>query len=169
MRILASIGALAVVAAVAAAIYFFGGFYSVAATTPDSGIIAWALGHVRAASIKQHATDTAPFALDDQSVIQAGARAFATRSCATCHGAPGADWAKFAEAIRPDPPDLKDIAKERSPAEIFWVVKNGIKMTGMPGFSLINADDRELWQIAAFVKKLPNISADEYKSWSQQP
>jgi hypothetical protein len=72
MRILASIGALAVVAAVAAAIYFFGGFYSVAATTPDSGIVAWALGHVRAASIKQHATGTAPFALDDQSVIQAG-------------------------------------------------------------------------------------------------
>ncbi len=47
------------------------------------------------------------------------------------------------------------------------MIKNGIKMTGMPGFGLINVDDREIWTIVAFVKKLPNVSADEFKAWSQ--
>jgi mono/diheme cytochrome c family protein len=168
MRILAAIGALAIVAGIAGAIFFFGGFYNVAATSPDSGLVSWALAHVRAASIDRHATRTAPFPLDDPTVIKAGARAFSQRGCVTCHGAPGADWAKFSEAVRPDPPDLKDIAKERSAAQIFWVVKHGIKMTAMPGFSLINAEDREVWQITAFVKRLPNISPDDFKAWSQQ-
>jgi hypothetical protein len=46
------------------------------------------------------------------------------------------------------------------------VVKNGIKMTGMPGFAATKADDRELWQIVAFVKKLPTVSPEEFRAWT---
>ena len=90
---------------------------------------------VRDASISRHATEQPPMSLEDAAVIQAGARAFDQRGCTQCHGAPGVKWAKFSEGLRPDPPDLGDVAKELSAQQIFWVVKNGINMTGMPSFA----------------------------------
>jgi mono/diheme cytochrome c family protein len=166
MRTLAVIGFLGIVGAIAAAVYFFGGFYSISAVEPDPAIVAFALGHVRDASIDRHATETPPFSLTDPAVIQAGARAFLARGCANCHGGPGVKWAKFSEGLRPDPPDLKEIANEADPKEIFWVVKHGINMTGMPSFARVGAGDKEIWEIAAFVKKLPTIADSDFKAWT---
>jgi mono/diheme cytochrome c family protein len=165
MRILALIGFLGIVGGIAAAVFFFGGYFSISAIPPDPPVVAWALEHVREASIERHANETPPFSLDDSAVVKAGAQAFDQRGCANCHGGPGVDWAKFSEGLRPDPPDLKDIAKEAPPNEIFWVVKNGINMTGMPSFARVGADDKEIWSITAFVKKLPGVSESDYKSW----
>ena len=71
--------------------------------------------------------------------------------------------------LRPDPPDLKDVAKDVTAQQIFWVVKNGINMTGMPSFGRVGAEDKEIWSIAAFVKKLPSVSDSDYKSWTAAP
>jgi mono/diheme cytochrome c family protein len=169
MRLLAFIGALAIIIAVGAAVFFFGGFYSVAATEEDPGIVKWALIKVREASIRRHAGVTPGVNLADPAVIQAGARAFAARGCVTCHGAPGASWQKFSEGLRPDPPDLVDVSKELEPGNIFWVVKNGINMTGMPSFQLAGVEDKEIWSIVAFVKKLPEVSEADFKAWTAAP
>jgi len=169
MRTLATIGALAIVAAVAAAVFFFGGFYSVAGTAEEPALVKWALVQVRTASINRHATDTPPAGLSDPARIAAGAKAYAAAGCVNCHGAPGTDWAKFSEGLRPDPPDLKELVNDRTPAQLFWVVKNGINMTGMPGFALAGANDNDLWAIAAFLKKLPDVSDADYKSWTAPP
>jgi mono/diheme cytochrome c family protein len=166
MKFLSLIGALAIVIAVAAAVFFFGGFYNVAATQADLPVVAWALEHVRSASINRHAVDVPPVSMEDPAIIQTGARAFSTRGCVACHGGPGAAWAKFSEGLRPDPPDLKDVVKELTPAQIFWVIRNGINMTGMPGFNLVEATDQEIWTIAAFVKKIPDVSEADYKAWT---
>jgi len=166
MRLLAVIGLLAILAAIGAAVLFFGGFYSVAATAEDPGFVNWALIRVRMASINRHAAEQPPDPLDNPALVQAGARAFAERGCVNCHGAPGAEWAKFSEGLRPDPPDLKDLVNDREPRHLFWVVKNGIKMTGMPGFGLIGTEDKEIWSIVAFLKKLPNVSEADFKAWS---
>ena len=77
MKILAAIGALAVVFAVVAAVFFFGGFYSVAGTAEEPAIVKWALIQVRTASISHHAKDTPPANIDDPAKVQAGAREFA--------------------------------------------------------------------------------------------
>ena len=98
-----------------------------------------------------------------------GAHAFAERGCVYCHGGPGAQWAKFSEGLNPDPPDLKDAVGELEPRELFWVVKNGIKMTGMPSFGLAGASDQQIWTIVAFIKKLPSISDADYKAWTAAP
>ena len=169
MRVLAAIGVLAIVIAIVGVIYFFGGFYNVAARHPDNPVVAWALSYVREASIEKRAPSTPPVNLDDPATIQAGARAFAARGCVSCHGAPGADWAKFAEGLRPDAADLNEVAKTQSAGEIYWVIKNGINMTAMPSFARIKVDDGEIWKIAAFVKKLPGISPENYKAWSANP
>jgi mono/diheme cytochrome c family protein len=168
MKFLSFIGVLAIILAVAAAVFFFAGFYNVAATEPNPGIVDWALGQIRGASINRHAVDQPPMPMEDQAIVRAGARAFASRGCANCHGAPGVMWAKFSEGVRPDPPDLKDIANDLTPAQIFWVVRNGINMTGMPGFGLTETPDQEIWTIAAFVKKLPQVSEDDYKAWTAE-
>jgi mono/diheme cytochrome c family protein len=166
MKILAAIGALAVVAIFAGAVYFLNGFYSVAASEEHSGVVAWTLERVRSASIKRHGGATPPISLDDATVVQAGARAYTERGCVTCHGAPGVGWEKFSEGMRPYPPDLKDVVKAREPGQLFWAIKNGIKMTGMPGFGLIEVPDRDIWSIVAFIRKMPTVSEADYKAWS---
>jgi mono/diheme cytochrome c family protein len=165
MRILTFIGALAVIGAIGAGVFFFGGYFNIAATEQDPGIVAWAITHVREASISHHATDTAPANLGDASMVQAGAKAFASAGCVNCHGGPGATWAKFSEGLNPGPPDLKDVVGGLEPRELFWVVKNGIKMTGMPSFGA-NLSDPQIWLIVSFLKKYPNVSDADYKTWT---
>src|SRR2546422_4172870 len=115
MRILSVIGAVAILIAIAAAVYFFGGFYSVAATEAEPAPVAWALVQVRQASVQRHATEQPPATFNDPAAVQAGARAYTARGCTNCHGAPGVEWAKFSEGLRPDPPDLKEIVNDRTP------------------------------------------------------
>jgi mono/diheme cytochrome c family protein len=166
MRFLATIGALAIIGAVGAAVFFIGGFYNVAGTAEDPGIVNWALIQVRTASINRHARDLPPAGFGDPAKVQAGAREFDEHGCVNCHGAPGAKWAKFSEGLKPDPPDLKDVVNELSPSQLFWVIKNGINMTGMPSFKLGGATDEDIWAIVAFLKKLPGISEADYKAWT---
>jgi mono/diheme cytochrome c family protein len=168
MRVLAVIGALAVVIAIAAGAYLFGGFYSVAANEEGNPVIDQVLVRVRTASIDRHAGGKPPLKFDDPATVRDGARAFARHGCVNCHGAPGVEWAKFSEGLNPDPPDLKEAAAGTEPEKIFWVVKNGIRMTGMPSFGKAGVADNEIWQIVSFVKALPKVSEADYKSWTAQ-
>jgi mono/diheme cytochrome c family protein len=163
------IGALAIIVGAGAAVFFFGGYYSVAGTAEDPAIVRWALIQVRSASINRYANDVPPAAINNSASVQAGAKAFAAHGCANCHGAPGVNWAKFSEGLHPDPPDLKEVVDHRSPSQLFWVVKNGINMTGMPSFALAGAKDDEIWLIVAFLKKLPSVSDADYKVWTAPP
>ncbi len=167
MRFLAIIGVIAIVVAVATAVFFFGGFYSVAGTQKEPGIVASALIHIRQASIDRHAVDMPSTSLDDPAVVQAGARAFSARGCVNCHGGPGANWAKFSEGLHPSPPDLKEVVNGLEPRQLFWVIKNGINMTGMPSFGPTGVPDGEIWTIVAFLKKLPSVSDQDFRAWTQ--
>jgi Cytochrome C oxidase, cbb3-type, subunit III len=166
MRVLSAIGVLAIATGIAAAVFFFGGYYSVAGTTEDPAAVTWALTRVRTASINRHATDKPPASFNDAATAQAGAKAYASLGCENCHGAPGVKWQKFSEGLHPDPPDLKDVAGELSPAQLFWVIKHGINMTGMPSFEQAGARDDQIWSVVAFVKKLPDVSEADYKAWT---
>lgn len=166
MRVLAIIGALAIAVAIAAGAFFFGGFYDIAASSDDPKPVEWALIKVREASMDRNPELKPPVKLDDPATIRDGARAFSNRGCVYCHGGPGADWAKFSEGLNPGPPDLKDIAKEDTPSHLFWAIKNGIRMTGMPSFAKAGVADDEIWKIVAFVKKLPDVSDADYKAWT---
>ena len=166
LRFLALIGVIAIIVGIASAVYFFGGFYSVAALHEDPAIVKSVLANVRRASVRRHANDTPPASFEDPATIRSGARAFRERGCTNCHGGPGVDWAKFSEGMRPDPPDLKELVNDRTPAQLFWVIKNGVDMTGMPSFGAIEVPDQEIWSIAAFVKKLPTVSEEDFKTWT---
>ena len=166
MRVLAAIGAIAIVFAAVTAGFFFGGFFDVSAADEDPALVNWALVRVREASIARNAKLAPPVTIDNPDTVKQGARQFAEHGCANCHGAPGVDWAKFSEGLNPGPPDLKDVAAEKSPAHLFWVIKNGIRMTGMPSFGKAGVSDDDIWRIVAFVQKLPNMSEENYKAWA---
>jgi mono/diheme cytochrome c family protein len=169
MRILAVIGALAIIVGIGAAVFFFGGYYSVAGTAEDPAIVRWALTEVRNASIDRNARDQPPASVSAPASVQAGAKSFSVHGCINCHGGPGVSWAKFSEGLHPDPPDLKEVVDHRSPAQLFWIVRNGINMTGMPSFALAGVPDDEIWSIVAFLKKLPGVSETDFKAWTAPP
>jgi hypothetical protein len=52
---------------------------------------------------------------------------------------------------------------------MFWAIKNGINMTGMPSFGAIKTDDQTIWRVVAFVRKMSIVSADDYKAWTAAP
>jgi mono/diheme cytochrome c family protein len=100
-------------------------------------------------------------------MVQAGARAYTENGCTSCHGGPGVQPAKFSEGLNP-PPNLKTVIDELKPEQVFWVIKNGIKMTGMPSFGADKppVSDQAIWTIVAFLKKLSSVSDDDFKAWT---
>jgi len=152
-RFLELFGLAAIIGGIVAGTFFFGGFFSVAANHPDPEIINWMLIHVRKASIARHATDRPPGSLDDPALVRAGALAYSQNGCINCHGGPGMEPAKFSEGLNPAP-NLKRVVNDLLPQELFWIIKNGIKMTGMPAWS--DHSDEEIWATVTFLQKLGN-------------
>ena len=140
--------------------FIYSGLYDVAATDPHWPVTRWVLETARVRSIKAYAAGIqAPAGLDDPAQILIGVEHFAAH-CAVCHGAPGVPKGDIGRGLYPPPPDLAKATQLYSPAELFWIVKNGIKMTGMPAW--IDHSDEELWAIVAFIKKLPGMSEQDY-------
>ena len=138
----------------------YAGVYDVAATTPHWPIAAAIIETARVHSIKVRAADIAvPPGLDDPGEVLIGVEHYAAH-CVVCHGAPGVPKGDIARGLYPPPPDLAKTAPLYNPAELFWIVKHGIKMTGMPAWS--DHSDGELWATVAFVEKLPGMSEQDY-------
>ncbi|WP_460594299.1 c-type cytochrome [Geomonas sp. Red276] len=51
--------------------------------------------------------------------------------------------------------------------EVFWVIKNGVRMTGMPAFGKGHRDEH-IWSMVSFVKSLPRMSPEEYRGWTEK-
>ena len=135
------------------------GWVDVAATDPHWPATLWLLDQARARSIEAHAAGIQPPKLDDPAMVQAGVEHYAAH-CAICHGAPGVPPGDIARGLYPRPPDLDGAARRLGPAELFWVVQHGIKMTGMPAWG--DHDDEELWATVAFLEALPGMSEQDY-------
>lgn len=81
--------------------------------------------------------------------------------CVTCHGAPGVDASKIGEGLNPPAPDLTlPKVQARTDGELFWLVQNGLRMTGMPAFGPTHPEE-EIWKIVAFVRHLPELTPEE--------
>lgn len=142
-------------------VFIYSGVYNVAAKDAHWPITAWMIEKIRDRSIAAHAASIAvPATLNDEAMIVDGADHFATH-CAVCHGGPGIERDDIAEGMYPQPPDLDHVSQHFTAAELFWILKNGIKMTGMPSWA--DHSDDELWNIVAFLEKLPGMPPDEYK------
>jgi len=158
--VLASLLIAVLVVVLGAVAVFYCGVYDVAATTPHWPVARTILETARLRSIKAHAAGIAvPSGLDDPAKVLVGVEHYGAH-CTVCHGAPGVPKGDIGRGLYPPPPDLAKAASLYSPAELFWILKHGIKMTGMPAWS--DHSDEELWATVAFLEKLPSLSEQDY-------
>jgi len=143
-----------------AAIY--AGLYNVAADVPHTQPVYWLLETVRARSVAAGAREiTVPNNLNDAERISKGADQYADM-CSGCHLAPGMKRTEISQGLYPRAPELRR-KNDLTPAEQFWIVKHGVKMTAMPAWGLTH-DDELLWDVVAFVRKLPELTPEQYQT-----
>jgi mono/diheme cytochrome c family protein len=158
--IIATVWAVIVIAVLGGLGFVYSGVYNVGATDRHWDLTYWLMQTARTRSIRAHAAGIpVPPGLDDRDKLVMGAEHFAAH-CAVCHGAPGVSKGDVAAGLYPLPPNLAGVAEQFSPAELFWIVKNGIKMSGMPAWA--DHSDEELWVMVAFLRKLPGMTQEEY-------
>jgi mono/diheme cytochrome c family protein len=147
-------------AAVAAVFYF--GLYDVSATDQHLAPTYRILDTAMRRSVRQRAAQITVPDLSQPGQIQRGLALY-RQHCVQCHGAPGVAPEPFALGMTPAPANLVYTAREWPPADVFWVVKEGIKMTGMPAWKHRMADE-DVWAIVSFMRELPRLSPEEYRS-----
>jgi mono/diheme cytochrome c family protein len=158
--VIASLLIATLLAVLGAGAVIYAGWYNVAATAPHWRMTSWLLETARIRSIKAQAASIAvPPWLDDPAKVIIGVEHYAAH-CAICHGAPGVPEGDIAHGLYPPPPDLAKAAPIYNPGELFWILKHGIKMTGMPAWN--DHSDDELWATVGFLGKLPGMSEPDY-------
>ena len=151
---------LALVAATIVAIC--AGLYNVAADIPHTQPVYWLLETVRERSVAAKARDIiVPNDLTDANRISKGAGEYA-EMCSGCHLAPGMKRTEISRGLYPRAPELRR-KSDLTPAEQFWIVKHGVKMTGMPAWGVTH-DDELLWNVVAFIRKLPQLTPKQYET-----
>ena len=152
--------------AVVALASIYSGLFSFAADEPHWAITIRMIDMARERSIASAANSiSAPDNLEDAKVIAAGAGEYA-EMCVGCHLAPGMKDTEMRTGLYPRPPNLFEAGAARSAAQQFWIVKHGLKMSGMPAWGLTH-DDARIWSMVAFVRKLPGLSPDAYHELSE--
>lgn len=141
------------------AIYVGSGGYDIGADAPHWEMTQKALETIRDRSIGVRAKQIQLPDLQDEELVLKGAAQYAAM-CVNCHLAPEQSDSAIRPGLYPKPPNLSEQRIE--PRRAFWVVKHGLKMSGMPAWGLTH-DDATLWSIVAFLNKLPGLSAAHYK------
>jgi mono/diheme cytochrome c family protein/ketosteroid isomerase-like protein len=137
------------------------GALSVAADEPHSSLVFGILDSARERSIEARADDIQVPALDDAGMVHRGAGNY-DAMCARCHLAPGMEPTELSAGLSPTPPNLAKHAHADA-AEAFWVIKHGIKATGMPAWGK-HMEDQYIWDVVAFLHKLPSLSVEQYQA-----
>lgn len=142
-------------------IYIYSGWHNVSAMNEESGLMKWVFNTTKNNSVESRITDISVPDLKNSSLIKEGFEHY-KEMCESCHGAPGIEETELSKGLNPPAPYLVEEAKESDPKELFWITKNGIKMTGMPAWGKTHSDEK-IWAIVAFIKTMPDMSAEDYK------
>jgi mono/diheme cytochrome c family protein len=151
-------------AAAAAIVGIYSGLYDVAATRQHTAPVYWALITSLRQSIKTHAARESPPPPPElyDAAFAAEGLVLYEEYCLPCHGAPGVAPHPIGKGLTPLPANLLPAARTWSPGEIHWVVKNGLKMTGMPAWEF-RMTEREIWSVVAFVRSMRALAPWEYE------
>jgi hypothetical protein len=163
MKYLLTAGIVLACLAMGAIVFAWFGIYNIAATEPHWGITSSFIAMLRDRSITVRSKDIQVPNLNNAKLKEKGFPHY-HEMCRLCHGAPEYQPAEFAEGLYPPPPRLAagHIQQELSDAEIYWIAKHGLKMTGMPAFGPTH-DEEELWGLVVIVKEIPRMSAEQYR------
>jgi len=143
--------------------FIWSGAFNIAANDKHWDITTSMLEVMRDKSIaKRSQSLTAPNLTDKERIARAAPNYAAM--CATCHLSPRVDKSELFEGLYPQPPAFAKASHiPQSPEDTFWVIKNGLKMTGMPAWGIYNSD-RQIWDLVALVNTISTMSAKEYQT-----
>ena len=90
--------------------------------------------------------------------------------CASCHANDGSGNTEMGQGLFPKAPDMRVAAtQELSDGELFYVIENGIRFTGMPAWSTgTKAGEESTWRLVHFLRRLPRLTADELDAMKQR-
>ena len=148
------------VAGAAGAFFVHTGRLPVAATTPPDVVDRVAMT-AKFEAVRRGGNGLQVVLPTDAASIARG-REHYVENCLPCHGGPGVKPAEFAQGMNPGPPDIDGALQNYTDAQLFWVIKNGLRATGMPAFGVNHKDD-EIAAIAAFVRRTPRLTPEERK------
>ncbi|MEX2381551.1 MAG: cytochrome c, partial [Opitutales bacterium] len=140
----------------------YSGLYSVAATAEHTAFERWVLETAKRQSVAQAARDVDVPDLEDHAAILRGAGSYQAM-CLTCHGAPGVERSAMGRGLNPLAPEPEEMLRLWSPEEMFWITKNGIRMTGMPAWGATHTEE-ELWELVAFIQEVEGMTPEEYEA-----
>jgi mono/diheme cytochrome c family protein len=161
MKLLKLAVALLLLVVVGGAAFVWSGFYDISATDQHLPPTYHLIELTMRRSVERRGAGIPVPQLGGEAQLARGLALF-RRHCVQCHGAPGVAPEPFALGLTPLPAPLMQTGREWPPGELFWVVKHGIKMTGMPAWKYRLADE-EIWALVAFMRaQLPYVSPKEY-------
>jgi mono/diheme cytochrome c family protein len=154
---------LAALAISGAAMFIGSGIYNIGADDHHTKFVLAVIEQLRDRSIEARTRRVELHTVSDPARIAAGAQRYAAL-CVTCHLAPGVTKSDLRPGLYPHPPNL---AQEEIPAEqrAFWIIKHGIKMSAMPAWGK-TLDDAAIWDLVAFVRRLPELTPETYAQLS---
>lgn len=161
MHMLSSLAVTGLSALLIGAGVVYSGVIDVGADQPHSAPVLALLETARDRSIAARAREVQVPNLEDEALIRSGAGNYDSM-CVGCHLAPGVGDTELSQNLYPAPPKLAEPGDPSDPAAAFWVIKHGIKSTGMPAWGK-SMDDPYIWGMVAFLQRLPQLDAREYR------
>jgi mono/diheme cytochrome c family protein len=159
---LATVAVLAVASLLLVGAFAWSGIYDIGADAPHARPVYSMLEMLRERSITAHADKLHPPPdLDDVALIRQGAGNY-DAMCTGCHLGPGMDPTELSKGLYPAPPNFSK-ADVDNPSHQFWVIKHGIKASGMPAWGR-SMRDEYIWGLVAFLQQLPKLDAAQYKA-----
>ena len=155
--------ALALIAPLGALAYIKSGIYNVGASTPHSKLTEWITHETMIQSVRSHARGIVHPPSADAAQVRRGFCEYETH-CVACHGASAVARERWVSGLEPAPPYLIDATQRFRPRELFWIAKNGIKMTGMPSWRN-SMSDQQIWDVVAFLEAMPRMNSQDYAQW----
>jgi mono/diheme cytochrome c family protein len=151
--------------ALGAALFVESGFYNIGADDHHTTTVLALITQLRNRSIETRLGSIKPLLEATPAMIKSGAGHYAAL-CVGCHLAPGQPKSDLRTGLYPHPPNLaqEDIQESR---RTFWIIKHGIKMSAMPAWGK-TLDDAAIWDVVAFVRKMPSMTAEDYQQFAQQ-
>lgn len=82
--------------------------------------------------------------------------------CAVCHGNDGSGQVEMGKQMYPHAPDMrKDRTQRLTDGELFYIIENGIRLSGMPAWGGSEAGEKDSWKLVHFIRRLPQLTAEE--------
>jgi cytochrome c553 len=153
--------ALLVAGGILAGVVLVSGVVPIKASSGHWQVTEWFLQFAKRRSVATQSILIDVPSLDDPALVAKGATHFDI-ACRPCHGSPDLRWPVVAQQMTPRPPDLASSVGRYDAAALFYIVRHGIKFTGMPAWPSQARSD-EVWAMVAFLQSLPTLDAGEYE------